>query len=114
MMSVGARKIPAQGRAGRPISIDVHTHWIPEPYRKAMAELASEPFDSNPLNFDLDKRCKWMDQHGVQMHLLTLSGRMPWQWVPPDVGATLARILNHCRTRRAWFDAQEVSTAASF
>jgi aminocarboxymuconate-semialdehyde decarboxylase len=93
-LSLGAGKMQAQNPAGRPISIDVHTHWIPEPYRKVMVELASDPFDSNPLNFDLDKRCKWMDQHGVQMHLLTISGRMPWQWVPPDVGATLAQILN--------------------
>jgi len=94
MISQGTRRLAAQNRAERPISIDVHTHWTPEPYRKVMVELASDPFDSNPLNFDLDKRRQWMDQHGVQMHLLTISGRMPWQWVPPDVGATLARMLN--------------------
>ena len=34
------------------------------------------------LNHDLDKRRQWMDQHGVQMIVLTLSGGMPWQWVP--------------------------------
>ena len=82
-------------RKSRPVSIDVHTHWTPQPYRKAIAELghASE-LDANPLNFDLDKRVKWMDEHGVQMHVLTLSGRMPWQWVAPETGAALARMLN--------------------
>jgi aminocarboxymuconate-semialdehyde decarboxylase len=35
-----------------------------------------------------------MDEHGVQMHVLTLSGRMPWQWVAPATGAALARMLN--------------------
>jgi aminocarboxymuconate-semialdehyde decarboxylase len=95
MMALNARRTSAQSRAGKPGSIDVHNHWTPERYIKVMAELGQEAQGgSNPLNFDLDKRRKWMDEHGVQMHVLTLSGGMPWQWVPPDVGATLAQIVN--------------------
>ena len=81
--------------ARRPVSIDVHTHWTPEPYRKALTALGhAGDLDANPLNFDLDKRVRWMNEHGVQMHVLTLSGRMPWQWVEPSTGAELARMLN--------------------
>jgi aminocarboxymuconate-semialdehyde decarboxylase len=83
-----AQKSPAR-------SIDVHTHWTPEAYRKAMVELGhAGDLDANPLTFDLDKRRRWMDEHGVQMHVLTLSGRMPWQWVDPETGAALARTMN--------------------
>ncbi len=35
-----------------------------------------------------------MDQHGIQMAALTLSGGMPWQWVRPEDGARLAQIIN--------------------
>jgi predicted TIM-barrel fold metal-dependent hydrolase len=48
----------------------------------------------NPLNFDLAKRLEWMDAHGVQMAVLTLNGGMPWQWVPPEVGAHIAQVVN--------------------
>jgi len=91
-VGLNTRRASAQGT---PVSIDLHTHWTPEAYRRVVGELRpSEVADGNPLNFDLDQRRKWMDGHGVKMHVLTLSGRMPWQWVPPDVGATLARIMN--------------------
>jgi aminocarboxymuconate-semialdehyde decarboxylase len=86
---------PAQSPARQAVSIDLHTHWVPEAYDKALARLKRPaPAGTNPLDFDLDKRRKWMDQHGVQMHVLTLSGGMPWQWVPPDAGAHLAQIVN--------------------
>jgi|SRR5690242_802857 aminocarboxymuconate-semialdehyde decarboxylase len=95
MMSLDAHRTSAQNAAGGPVSIDLHTHWIPEAYDKALAELKRpSPSSTNPLDFDLDRRRKWMDEHGVQMHVLTLSGGMPWQWVPPDVGAHLAQIIN--------------------
>jgi hypothetical protein len=72
MMALNARQAPAQNRAGPPISIDVHTHWTPEAYRKVIAQLgAGGEGEPNPLNFDLDKRRKWMDEHGVQTHVLT-------------------------------------------
>jgi aminocarboxymuconate-semialdehyde decarboxylase len=90
-----ARGGSAKNRASEPVSIDMHTHWAPEAYNKAMARLRRPGRASpNPLTFDLDKRRKWMDEHGVKMHVLTLSGSMPWHWVPQDVGATLAQIIN--------------------
>jgi aminocarboxymuconate-semialdehyde decarboxylase len=93
--AVIGRKASAQGNAGRPGSIDMHTHWEPEAYTKALSKMRAHSGEgSNPLAFDLDKRRKWMDEHGVQMHVLTLSGAMPWQWVPPEVGAHLAEIIN--------------------
>jgi aminocarboxymuconate-semialdehyde decarboxylase len=94
-MAMNARGSFAQSATARPVSIDVHTHWAPEAYSKALDQVRPPTGDSpNPLDFDLDRRRKWMDQHGVQMHTLTLSGAMPWQWVPPDIGAHLAQIIN--------------------
>jgi aminocarboxymuconate-semialdehyde decarboxylase len=90
-----ARNISAQGNTGAEGSIDMHTHWAPEAYTKALSKMRHPGTEGgNPLSFDLDKRRKWMDEHGVKMHVLTLSGGMPWQWVPPDVGAHLAQIIN--------------------
>lgn len=76
-----------------PVSIDCHTHWAPEPYVKALAELG-RPQGGDPLNFNLDRRRKWMDAHGVQMLVLTLNGGMPYQWVSPEDGARIAQIVN--------------------
>src|SRR5580693_3338216 len=95
MMALDPLGISAESPTEQPVSIDLHTHWVPEAYDKALAQLKRPtPASTNPLDFDLDRRRKWMDQHGVQMHTLTLSGAMPWQWVPPDVGAHLAQIIN--------------------
>jgi len=95
MVALDPHALAAQNATGGPVSIDVHTHWVPEAYDKALAQLKRPTLSSsNPLDFDLDKRRKWMDAHGVQTHVLTLSGGMPWQWVPPDVGAHLAQIVN--------------------
>lgn len=95
MIALDPLRGSAQSVAGQPVSIDLHTHWVPEAYNKALARLKRPaPASTNPLDFDLDKRRRWMDEHGVQMHVLTLSGGMPWQWVPPDVGAHLAQIIN--------------------
>jgi hypothetical protein len=88
----------AQSVAGQPVSIDLHTHWVPEAYNKALARLKRPmPASTNPLDFDLDKRRKWMDEHGVQMHVLTLSG-MPWQWVR----RTSERISRRSLTMLPW------------
>ena len=76
-----------------PVSIDVHTHWAPEAYMKAKAEFG-QPDLSNPMNYDLDLRTKWMDAQGVQMQVLTLGGFMPWQWVTAEQGAKIAQITN--------------------
>ena len=35
-----------------------------------------------------------MDERGVGMHVLTLSGAMPWQWASQDDANRLARIVN--------------------
>jgi aminocarboxymuconate-semialdehyde decarboxylase len=80
-------------RPGPPVSIDVHTHWAPEAYLKAKAELG-RPDQAKPANYDMDQRIKWMDAHGVRMLVLTLGGFMPWQWVTPDQGAHIAQVTN--------------------
>ena len=86
---------PANIKSVRPLSIDTHTHWFPEAFVKATVEMGRPaPANPYPLDFDLDKRRKWMDEHGVQMHVLTLSGAMPWQWATPEQGERLARIVN--------------------
>src|SRR5207249_5109812 len=86
---------PANPKTVRPVSIDMHTHWAPEAYVKAQIDMGRPaPANRNPLDVDLDKRRKWMDEHGIQMHVLTLSGGMPWQWATPDEGMRLAQIVN--------------------
>ncbi len=86
---------PANPASVRPISIDMHTHWAPERYTRAQVEMGRPaPANPYPLDFDLDQRVKWMNEHGVQMHVLTLSGGMPWQWATPEQGVRLAQIVN--------------------
>jgi aminocarboxymuconate-semialdehyde decarboxylase len=94
--ALNAGEAAAQSGTSRPVSIDLHTHWTPPAYMKAVAKLArgGGGGGGDSLSSHLENRLQWMDQHGVQMHVLTLSGGMPWQWVPPDVGATLAQIIN--------------------
>jgi aminocarboxymuconate-semialdehyde decarboxylase len=84
---------PANARANRPLAIDVHAHWVPEPYAKAMAALG-HPLHNDPRESDLEKRRQWMDDHGVQMCVLTLNGGMPWQLVSAEEGVRLAQIVN--------------------
>jgi len=83
--------------ASQPISIDVHTHWTPEAYTRRLGELG-RPMTGNataiPLRADLDRRIKWIDERGVQMMVLSLSGGMPWQWVSANEGARLAQMVN--------------------
>src|ERR1017187_1353514 len=54
---------PAKGGVGKPASIDMHSHWSPEPYNKALAELGQPISNPYPLDYDLDKRRQWMDDH---------------------------------------------------
>jgi aminocarboxymuconate-semialdehyde decarboxylase len=76
-------------------SIDIHSHWAPGAYGKALTQIRPSITPStNSLDYDLDQRKRWMDQHGIQVVALTLSGAMPWQWVSADAGAHLARIVN--------------------
>jgi aminocarboxymuconate-semialdehyde decarboxylase len=85
---------PANAAANRPVAIDLHAHWVPPPYAKAMADLGRPLGNPFPLELDIDQRRKWMDEHGVQMHVLTLNGGMPWQIVTPQEGERLAQIVN--------------------
>lgn len=80
----------------RPGSIDAHAHWTPVGYTKLIEQFGQTGSGSahNPLMFDLEQRIKWMDERGVQMHLLTLGGTMPWQWASQDAANRLARIVN--------------------
>src|SRR5690349_23001167 len=91
-----AAALQAAGGRRHAGSIDCHTHWTPDPYRKALAEVrgTARGGTPNPLDYDLEKRIAWMNDHGVQTHVLTLSGQMPWQWAPVDAGARLAQIVN--------------------
>ena len=85
---------PSSAKANRPVAIDLHAHWVPPAYAKAMADLGRPLGNPFPLELDIDQRRKWMDEHGVQMHVLTLNGGMPWQLVTPEEGVRLAQIVN--------------------
>jgi len=77
-------------------SIDAHAHWAPEAYVKLITKLGRTASGGPlpPLMHDLEARMKWMDARGVKMHVLTLSGAMPWQWAAQDDANQLARIVN--------------------
>jgi aminocarboxymuconate-semialdehyde decarboxylase len=79
-------------------AIDMHAHWTPEPYAKAMADLGRPTFANgsalNPLMYDLAQRVAWMDQRNIRTHVLTLSGNMPWWWAEPADAIHLARVTN--------------------
>ncbi|HXP82780.1 MAG TPA: amidohydrolase family protein [Verrucomicrobiae bacterium] len=77
----------------RPVSIDCHCHWAPPQYMKALLAAGdNRPYD--PVNYDMDRRIKWMDMRGVQMLVLTLNGGMPWGMVKPEEGVRIAQICN--------------------
>src|ERR1041385_1749117 len=85
---------PANIKSVRPLSIDTHTHWFPEAFVKATVEMGRPaPANPYPLDFDLQKRRKWMDEHGVQMPVLTLFAAMPGQWTTTEQGEPLARFV---------------------
>src|SRR6266849_8113442 len=85
---------PGKAGVGKPVSIDMHAHWSPEPYNKALAAVGQPLANPYPLDYDLDKRRQWMDEHGDLMHCLTLSGAMPWQRTSAQEGAHLAQVIN--------------------
>jgi len=85
---------PGKGGVGKPAAIDMHAHWSPEPYNKVLASLGQPLANPYPLDYDLDKRRQWMDDHGDLMHCLTLSGAMPWQRTSAQEGAHLAQVIN--------------------
>ena len=79
----------------QPVSVDVHTHWMPERCAKALEEIG-RPVRSKPepLMVELAKTLKKMDKCGVQALVLGVSGRMPWYWLSPEEGARLAALFN--------------------
>jgi aminocarboxymuconate-semialdehyde decarboxylase len=84
--------------ATKPVSVDVHVHWTPEEYARILMDLG-RPVNSGggsltPLKRDLDQRVQWMDAHGVQIFIMTLSGGMPWQWVSKASAVRLAQAVN--------------------
>lgn len=85
--------VAPQRKMSRPVTVDIHTHWAPQAYLKAKADLGHPDF-LNPLNYDLPHRIQWMDELGVQTIVLTLGGFMPWQWIKPQDGLHIARIVN--------------------
>lgn len=93
-----ARETAAQGRREDSPgctgcrAIDLHAHWEPEPYIKAMAEYGVD-IKPDPRNYDLPARIKYMDAHGVQIHVLTLNSP-PWRFLEPRTGARIAQIVN--------------------
>jgi aminocarboxymuconate-semialdehyde decarboxylase len=76
-----------------PVSIDVHTHWAPEEYLRIKAELGQPDF-LDPINHDMRRRTKMMDEMGIQTSVLTLGGFRPWQWVTPEQGVRVSRAAN--------------------
>jgi aminocarboxymuconate-semialdehyde decarboxylase len=79
--------------SGPPVSIDVHSHWTPEAYQRAMADMFGRG-QVTPLADTLKTRIDRMDKTGVKMLVLTLSGGQPWSWTSPEAGARLARAAN--------------------
>jgi predicted TIM-barrel fold metal-dependent hydrolase len=97
---LGSRFADAQYRDDKPgctncRAIDVHAHWQPDVYRKTLAEITGGKFSTggDPRNRDLKERIKYMDDHGVEVHLLTVTAP-PWQSVSADDGVRLARVVN--------------------
>jgi aminocarboxymuconate-semialdehyde decarboxylase len=82
-----------QRAMSQPFSVDTHCHWAPQQYLTALAE-AGDKRVYDPLNYDMERRVKWMDQRGMQTLVLTLNGGMPWQWVKPEQGVRIAQICN--------------------
>ena len=77
-------------------SIDAHAHWSPQPYMQYAEQQGGKIASGvpSPLMYDLEARIKWMDSRNVKMHVLSLSGGMPWQWASLDAADKLARIVN--------------------
>jgi aminocarboxymuconate-semialdehyde decarboxylase len=109
-LAVAQRPVAAQ-RGSR--AIDVHAHYFPERFIKAINDEGGPPrvsFDLSkpdapnfvigggriPIDvtyWDLDKRIQRMNQQGVTTHALSLTTPFVY-WAPPERGAALARLVN--------------------
>jgi aminocarboxymuconate-semialdehyde decarboxylase len=94
-------------------AIDVHAHFFPQSFLKAMAEGGPPPhfpldmknpnaptvvrgsfrLTLDPTYWDVDARVKRMDATGVTVQALSLTAPMV-HWAPPERGAALARLYN--------------------
>lgn len=104
-----AGQAPARGRG----AVDVHAHYFPERFVKAINEQGGPPgvsFDLSqpdapifnigggriPIDvtyWDLPKRLQRMDAQGVTTHALSLTTPFVY-WATPERGAELARLVN--------------------
>lgn len=111
-----ARAHAAQGPSRRG-AVDVHAHYFPDRFIKAINEQGGPPgvsFDLSkpdapifvigggriPIDvtyWDLEKRLHRMDAQGVTTHALSLTTPFVY-WAPPERGAALARLVNDSMT----------------
>ncbi|MBI4886469.1 MAG: amidohydrolase family protein [Acidobacteria bacterium] len=109
--ALSASRAGAQG--GARAAVDVHAHFFPERFVRAINEEGGPPgvsFDlSNPgapifvigggripidvTYWDLERRIARMDAQGVTTHALSLTTPFVY-WAPPERGAALARLVN--------------------
>ncbi len=109
----GTRVASAQSGASGLGAVDVHAHYFPERFVKAINEEGGPPgvsFDLSrpdapifvigggrlPIDvtyWDLDKRLQRMNAQGVTLHALSLTTPFVY-WAPPERGAALARLVN--------------------
>src|SRR2546428_12153954 len=68
-----------KGAVGKPEAIDMHSHWSPEPYDKALADPGQPLPNPYPLEYDVDKRRQWMHNYVDLMPFLTPSPAMRCQ-----------------------------------
>ena len=107
------RRAQAQGASAARGPVDVHAHYFPEPFIKAINEEGGPPgvsFDlSNPdapifvigggripidvTYWDLEKRILRMNAQGVRTHALSLTTPFVY-WAARERGAALARLVN--------------------
>jgi aminocarboxymuconate-semialdehyde decarboxylase len=113
-MTLGfAAKASGGARQADPRAIDVHAHFYPERFLRAVGEEGGPPsfqvdvsnpqaptmirgavrLQLDPSYWDLDQRVKRMDKQRVATHALSLTLPMV-HWAAPERGAQLARIVN--------------------
>lgn len=78
--------------------IDAYTHVMPERSFERMREVHPtrelENFADAPHLFDIDRRIRDMDRHGIDRQVLTLAAPMIWRGLDPDEALPLARQAN--------------------